>query len=60
MVLDVRSKWNSNKDPDLPEGVEEGKSPGSTPVCGDVDHEGVGGEEESGETSGEILETLQQ
>ena len=47
LVLDESSKGNSDKEPDFPEGVEEGESPGSGVVRGDVDHEGVGGQEES-------------
>ena len=60
LALDVSSQWNSNKESDFQEGVEEGESPSSGLVRGDVHHERVGGQEESGVTSGQILETLQQ
>ena len=60
LVLDISSKWDSNEVPDFPEGVEEGESPGPGLVRGDIHHEGVGGQEESGVTSGQILETLQE
>ena len=60
LVLDESSKGNSDKEPDFPEGVEKGEPPGPGLVRGDVDHEGVGGQEESGVAAGQILETLQQ
>ena len=60
VALNVSSKWNSNKEPEIPECVKEGEPLGSVIVRGDVDHEGVGGQEESGVTASQILETLQQ
>ena len=60
VALNVSSKWNSNKEPEIPECVREGEPLGSVIVRGDVDHEGVGGQEESGVAAGQILETLQQ
>ena len=60
VALNVSSKWNSNKEPEIPECVKEGEPLGPGLVRGDVDHEGVGGQEESGVAAGQILETLQQ